>query len=96
MKFIKKPVVVEAYQITEELLKPILFDGGEYPEGLRISFAFTYPPDRSIISWDGSVTNIHGQNTAVEIGDWIITEPDKTHHYPCKPDIFEMTYEAVE
>jgi len=28
-------------------------------------------------------------------GDWIITGV-KGEQYPCKPDIFEMTYEAVE
>lgn len=28
-------------------------------------------------------------------GDWIITGV-KGEHYPCKPDIFEMTYEAAE
>ena len=27
-------------------------------------------------------------------GDWIITGV-KGEHYPCKPDIFEMTYEAM-
>lgn len=28
-------------------------------------------------------------------GDWIITGV-KGEHYPCKPDIFDATYEAVE
>ena len=28
-------------------------------------------------------------------GDWIITGV-KSEKYPCKPDIFEMTYEKVE
>ncbi len=28
-------------------------------------------------------------------GDWIITGV-KGEFYPCKPDIFEMTYEAVD
>lgn len=28
-------------------------------------------------------------------GDWIITGV-KGEHYPCKPDIFEATYEKVE
>jgi len=28
-------------------------------------------------------------------GDWIITGI-KGEHYPCKPDIFEATYEPVE
>ena len=31
----------------------------------------------------------------VNQGDWIITGV-KGEHYPCKPDIFEMTYERVE
>ena len=30
-----------------------------------------------------------------EPGDWIITGV-KGERYPCKPDIFEATYEAVE
>lgn len=28
-------------------------------------------------------------------GDWIITGV-KGEHYPCKPDIFDLTYEAAE
>lgn len=28
-------------------------------------------------------------------GDWIITGV-QGEHYPCKPDIFEMTYEVAE
>ena len=31
----------------------------------------------------------------VSPGDWIITGV-KNEVYPCKPDIFEMTYEAAE
>ena len=31
-------------------------------------------------------------NMRVTPGDWIITGV-KGEHYPCKPDIFEMTYE---
>jgi hypothetical protein len=29
-----------------------------------------------------------------DVGDWIIRGV-KSEFYPCKPDIFEMTYEAV-
>ena len=43
------------------------------------------------------VHTIHSnQAIHIEIGDWIIPEPDGVHFYPCKPDIFEQTYEAVE
>lgn len=31
----------------------------------------------------------------VTLGDWIITGV-QGEHYPCKPDIFEATYEKVE
>lgn len=34
-------------------------------------------------------------NMRAEIGDWII-EGVKGEVYPCKPDIFEATYEWVE
>jgi hypothetical protein len=34
------------------------------------------------------VTTIHGQKTTVVAGDFIVTEPDGVHFYPCKPDIF--------
>jgi hypothetical protein len=29
-------------------------------------------------------------------GDWIITEPDGTGFYPCKPNVFEAKYEPAE
>lgn len=32
---------------------------------------------------------------AVNPGDWIITEPDGQHHYPCNPEVFAKKYEAV-
>lgn len=42
------------------------------------------------------VHTIHNnQAVLIEKGDWIIPEPDGLHFYPCKPDIFEATYESV-
>lgn len=42
------------------------------------------------------VHTIHNnQIVNIEIGDWIIPEPDGEHFYPCKPDIFRATYEEV-
>lgn len=31
----------------------------------------------------------------VHPGDWIITEPDASGHYPCHPDVFAATYEPA-
>ncbi len=95
MKFRKKPVVIEAYQITRELLEGILFDGKKYPDGLRLLHASFHVENRTISHWAGQVTTIHNQETKVVEGDWVITEPNGINHYPCKPDIFEKTYEPV-
>ena len=53
-------------------------------------------PDGVLIHADGSATisTLEGAMT-VSPGDWVITGV-KGEHYPCKPDIFEMTYEPVE
>lgn len=79
-KYRKKPVVVEAEQFWPNK-KP-------WPKGVAcccICKQITY-----------NVTTIHGQLTSVIPADWIIMEPDGIHAYPCKPDIFKATYEAVE
>jgi hypothetical protein len=51
--------------------------------------------DRCSRTWDdhGWIDTIEGGHTACP-GDWIITGV-QGELYPCKPDIFEATYEAV-
>ena len=82
-KFVKKPVVVEA----------IIFNGTNFIEceyfigKSNYDNTLNYP---NIITSEGTMR--------VNIGDYIIKEPfDKERaFYPCKPDIFEQTYELVE
>ena len=38
----------------------------------------------------------YGQRIDLQVGDWIVAEPDGEHYYPVKPDYFEQTYEPVE
>jgi hypothetical protein len=42
----------------------------------------------------GMIHTLEG-NMSYEAGDWIITGV-KGEKYPCKPDIFEATYEPVD
>ena len=43
------------------------------------------------------VHTIHNNQVVIlEIGDWVIPEPDGIHFYPCKQDIFEQIYDKVE
>ena len=84
-KYRKKPVVIEAEQYTEH---------GKLVKGMCCSmFCGRHKTD---IWARPHVHTIHdNQAVDVEVGDWIIPEPDGIHFYPCKPDIFEKTYEAV-
>lgn len=80
MKFRKKPVTIEAEQWTSNK---------NHVEGICPM------PEHS--QSDAHVHTIHNnQIVFVEDGDWIIPEPDGIHFYPCKPDIFESTYERVK
>lgn len=45
-------------------------------------------------TWDtGWIETLEGGHKVVS-GDWIITGV-KGEHYPCKPDVFEQTYEPA-
>lgn len=83
-KFRKKPVVIDAVlwdgTNVDEVLGFIMPTG----EARRVGSA---PCDRILIS------TREGEMTA-STGDWIIRGV-KGEFYPCKPDIFDATYEAV-
>ena len=79
-KYRKRPVVVEAFQWT-----------GDNADALRL--------------WSGGAfgIDIHGDPwvhvpgawpVGVRLNEWIIR--DEAGFYPCRPDIFAATYEAVE
>jgi hypothetical protein len=84
--FRKKPVVVEAHQ----------FDGTvESKQKLETEFGVTTVDstsyDGKVLAW--RIGTLEGPHE-VKGGDWIIRGV-KGEFYPCKPDIFEATYEAV-
>lgn len=84
MKFRKKPVVIEAQQLTVFNLEELERWCKGSIKGLRL------PANQRVID----IQTLEGEMRA-EIGDWII-QGVKGEFYPCKPDIFAMTYEAVE
>lgn len=87
MKFRKKPVVIDAYQLPaagqdvpasfEVWCDEVRFDG------------FESGRDETLI-----IKTLEGDMTASP-GDWII-KGVKGEFYPCKPDIFSATYEAAD
>ncbi len=83
MKYRKKPVVIEAMQLTEESRNRV-FNW----------ITCTCAPD-----WDDDnkpmivIKTLEGEMEA-RLGDWVI-KGIKGEFYPCKPDIFEATYEPA-
>jgi hypothetical protein len=99
MNFRKKPVVIETFQMTYERR----VDNTEWPEWLNRAWNTTWGQPGAVSSEDFPTSNgtdrltiytLEGVHT-VEWGDWII-QGVKGELYPCKPDIFELTYEPVE
>ena len=86
-RFRKKPVVIEVTQ---------WFKAGDHPNVDRM-----YGAGTTVDTLCGHPSNAHGFIKTLEgtmtvcPGDWIITGV-QGEHYPCKPDIFEQTYELVE
>lgn len=85
-KWRKKPVIVEA-----EVYKPGMEDG------------FVYQLPKCRIEQDGCfdcirrrpyINTLEGKHY-ISPGDYIITGV-KGERYPCKPDVFHMTYEKIE
>lgn len=87
MMYRKKPVVIEARRT-----------GSDYDVDcaiMRWCGGIAYHPDET----EGTDI-LFGINTleglmAVSVGDWVI-KGIQGEFYPCKPDIFEATYEPVE
>lgn len=85
MKFRKKPVVVDAIQYLREANIMSVQDFFGKDNG----FILIYLPEAN----EYGIKTLEG-TVQLTMGDWIIRGV-KGEYYPCKPDIFEMTYEAV-
>lgn len=89
-KFRKKPVVIEAIQWIGNNYEEIQeFSNGKvtYYEWFQLNETGVNPKMLQIHTLEGKME--------ASIRDWII-KGIKGEFYPCKPDIFEQTYELVE
>ena len=100
MMYRKKPVVIEARQLTKQSIREI----HEWVHG-PVTLPHRLAQDR----WDDYCGIVESKGMDIptledgedsrakhvaSIGDYII-KGVKGEFYPCKPDIFEMTYEQV-
>jgi hypothetical protein len=98
-KFRKKPVVIEAFQITKETRQ----DNSEWPEWLHLAWNLSFDTMGMVGHEDFPHSNgkdrliIRTLEGVMTVGwnDWII-RGEQGELYACKPDVFVLTYEPVE
>ena len=84
MKYRKKPVTIEAMQFTQETADACA-------NFVRCNKSFSFDDEGMPIM---GIQTLEGVMTA-SFGDYII-KGVQGEFYPCKPDIFEQTYEPTE
>ena len=98
-KYVKKPVEIQAFQITKENIQ----NPKEWPDWLLAA----WNKDRGNECCVRRAEYFNSSNTKKLIistleGDLFVSENDwiiqgvSGEIYPCKPDIFELTYDLVE
>ena len=85
MKYRKKPVVVEAFRLGNDPI-PKWFTEPNRFSSVLLSYISTDEIKAEIVTPEGAME--------ANSGDYIIRGV-KGEIYPCKPDIFEKTYEKV-
>lgn len=102
-KFKKKPVVVECNQWFKNGDHPLDYADGRSSDWEGAVVRYFRHPDVSgmkVCEKCGNTMHAHGWIDTLEgghvvcVGDWIITGV-QGERYPCKPDIFEATYEPA-
>lgn len=83
-KYRKKPVVIEAWQFTDETKNQVF---NNITCSCYATFDDAGNPTLKIQTLEGVMT--------ASFGDWVI-KGVKGEFYPCRDDIFKATYEAVE
>ncbi len=95
-KYRKKPVVIEAVQWSGKNIDEIkAFCVYSIYEKIFMTAGADLPNEHpSTLEWKLSIRTLEGDMVANK-GDWVI-KGVSGEFYPCKPDIFEKTYEPVE
>jgi hypothetical protein len=98
MKYRKKPVEIEAIQLTEKNIREVyIFIHGHAPTTDSTHAAGKWSDyEGGVIVSGFRIKTLESDNETqkADIGDFIIRGV-KGECYPCKPDIFELTYDKV-
>ncbi len=94
LNFRKRPVVIQAVQWTGENLREVICFTDGPPDARSTHASMKWEDYCDLVKSDGlKIYTLEGKMRA-DVGDWII-KGVKGEHYPCKPDVFELTYEPA-
>ena len=85
-RYRKKPVIIEAIQFVDEVDRILEIQEFVGQETIVVNYKDKNSPTLKIDTLEGVMT--------ASVGDYII-KGVQGEFYPCKPDIFEKTYEEV-
>jgi hypothetical protein len=89
-KYRKKPVVIEAWKV-QQLLNLAARDFWNLPGRIKEAY------DKAEVVFAASSIHINTlEGTMIAERDDFVIQGVQNELYPCKPDIFEKTYEPVE
>ena len=91
VKYRKKPVTIEAMHFSGNLTRPQVEAIARWCEG---SFQYDRQQPEKTYYWAIYLRTLEG-TTRASLNDYIIKGVEG-EFYPCKPEIFKKTYEAVE
>ena len=97
MKYRKKPVEIEALQLTNKNIKDVYTFIYGPPEVNSLIASDRWDDYEDIVRCNGlklMTLESDNQTQTASIGDYII-KGVKGEFYPCKPDIFKLTYDEV-
>ena len=89
-KYRKKPVIIEAIKYTGQNNNIL----SQWSNGIVFGSPVLEPTEDNLTGEYTQIRTLEGIMTAI-VGDYII-KGVKGEFYPCKSDIFHMTYELVE
>jgi len=88
MRYRKKPVIIQAFQHIDDM--------GDYTCAIPVWFTRAVVSGQIYVNED-NITMIKTLEGEMEISDKdYVIQGIKGEIYPCKPDIFELTYEVVK
>ena len=96
MKYVKKPIVIDALQWDGSEHRPMFnfLEGDNANMSNMFAIGKNFYIDHSKVEGGLVIKTLEGEHLA-SIGDYII-KGIKGEYYPCKPDVFDLTYDKVE